>query len=233
MNLSPFGRRGESPITTPNPLSLAIPDATFDAWARELPQADMRRLASGQAGSRDTRTLAHLTVDDLLQKPRPWRNFFAIERVSDAYGLCHPWRETPARITENIYTYIGNYLRVALVLVLCVLYKCPLALLGIILTAKAWDWLRQISSGWDRQSINYKVMYFSMTILTWIVLVCSSVTVVLVLAGAITTGVTCFHAALRLPAPLEEKTRKDNEKKRKEKEKDQKRKANAQPHKAR
>ena len=47
MHLSPFRGR-ESPATRPNPLSLAIPDATFDAWAREAPLADARRLGSGQ-----------------------------------------------------------------------------------------------------------------------------------------------------------------------------------------
>ena len=75
-----------------------------------------------RSGNPVGRSIAKLTVDDLMQPPKPWREFFAIDRLRDAYGLPDRiLRDIPGRITENIYTFIGNYLRVALVLMLCVL----------------------------------------------------------------------------------------------------------------
>jgi len=67
-----------------------------------------------------------------LQPPRRWREFFALDRMGDAYGrvpgsvLSREYLlDTNARLTANVYTFIGNYLRLALVLVLCVLCATP------------------------------------------------------------------------------------------------------------
>ena len=101
-----------------NPLSLSIPQATLDAWVHEQsPSVDTR----GRRSAPVNRSLAYFTVDDLMQDPKPWREFFAMDRLRDAYSFPDRWRDTPSRITANIYTFIGNYLRVALVLMLCVL----------------------------------------------------------------------------------------------------------------
>lgn len=52
--------------------------------------------------------------------------------MSDAYGLVPGpplsrafLLDTHARLTANVFTFIGNYLRLGLVLVLCVLYAPP------------------------------------------------------------------------------------------------------------
>ena len=45
-------------------------------------------------------------------------------------------------------------------------YKRPLALLGMVLTAKAWDWLRQTSATMDSTSMLYRALYAAITICT-------------------------------------------------------------------
>eukprot|EP00959_Pyramimonas_sp_CCMP1952_P412189 8637311-Pyramimonas_sp.AAC.3 len=57
-----------------------------------------------------------------MQNPKPWREFFAVDRLREAYSFPERWRDAPSRVTANIYTYIGNYLRLALVLMLCVFF---------------------------------------------------------------------------------------------------------------
>mmetsp|Transcript_35735 Transcript_35735/g.60222 ORF Transcript_35735/g.60222 Transcript_35735/m.60222 type:complete len:199 (+) Transcript_35735:290-886(+) len=184
-----------------NPLSLSIPQATLDAWAHEA--APIVNASNRRSGNPAGRSIANLTVDDLMQPPKPWREFFAIDRLRDAYGFPDRiLRDIPGRITENIYTFIGNYLRVALVLMLCVLYKRPLAMLGILVVAKAWDWFRLNSADVDRQGLSYKISYVVLTIFTWAVLVYAAVTIALFIGALVTIGVICLHGGLRRRGPL-------------------------------
>lgn len=191
-----------------NPLSLSVPQSYLDQWAREVPSAAGPRARWGGGGNSGggVRTLADLTVDDLIQPPRRWREFLALDRMSDAYGVVPGpplsrafLLDTHARLTANVFTFIGNYLRLGLVLVLCVLYKQPLALVGMVLTAKAWDWLRSASASMDTTAPPYRALYAAVTILTWIVLVVSKVTVVLLLAALISVATVCVHGVLRKP----------------------------------
>ncbi|KAK3236485.1 hypothetical protein CYMTET_53372 [Cymbomonas tetramitiformis] len=128
-----------------------------------------------------------------MQPPKPWKEFFSLERMQEAYGRPSTYADVSSRITENIYTYMGNYLRMSLVCVLCVLYKRPSALVGVVLTAKAWDWLRINSAGVDQQSYSYKIKYTAIYIFTWAVIVFSSVTGAMLLAALISALVVCFH----------------------------------------
>jgi len=143
-----------------------------------------------------------------MQPPKPWREFFAVDRLRDAYSLPDRWRDTSSRITANIYTFIGNYLRLALVLMLCVLYKRPVALLGIIVVAKAWDWFRLNSADVDRQGLGYKISYVAISLFTWGILVYAAVTIALLIGGSVTCGVICLHGALRRPGALKPKGRR-------------------------
>jgi len=179
-----------------NPLSLTIQQNAFESWAHEKVQKDA---ASGSK----TKSLSTMTADDLMEKPRPWKDFFALDRIKYAYGLPdNIRRDTVDRITVNVYDYIGNYLRLALVLVLCVLYKNPMALLGIIIIAKSWDWIRVRGVEVDQQSFIYKLQYILVHILSWILLVFSQVAMALSLASFLTLSVVCFHGALRKPGLL-------------------------------
>jgi len=60
------------------------------------------------------------------------------------YSAVAPWRraEIKQRLDGNIFTYVGNYLAVIFAIFCCVLYNRPLALLGLIVTVKMWDWVR-------------------------------------------------------------------------------------------
>eukprot|EP00976_Prorocentrum_cordatum_P041939 849751-Prorocentrum_minimum.AAC.2 len=125
-----------------NPLSLSIPQHTLDAWVHEqAPHVDARSRRNGPVA----RSLAYFTVDDLMQNPKPWREFFAVDRLREAYSFPERWRDAPSRVTANIYTYIGNYLRLALVLMLCVLLN---------------------SADVDRQGLGYKISYIAASLCT-------------------------------------------------------------------
>jgi hypothetical protein len=43
-------------------------------------------------------------------------------------------------------------------------YKQPLALVGMVLTAKAWDWLRSASASMDTTAPPYRALYAAVTI---------------------------------------------------------------------
>lgn len=185
-----------------NPLSLSVPERELRAWAEESDEVQIpqSRAARGRRGSVASRSLSLLTVEDLMQPPKLWKEFFSLERMQQAYGLPSTYADVSSRITENIYTYMGNYLRMSLVCVLCVLYKRPSALVGVVLTAKAWDWLRINSAGVDQQSYNYKIKYTAIYIFTWAVIVFSSVTGAMLLAALISTLVVCVHGTFRIPS---------------------------------
>lgn len=58
------------------------------------------------------------------------------------FSLPRSLAEASYKISENVFEYVGNYLLVALVAVCCVLYTRPVALVGLLVTGRAWEWLR-------------------------------------------------------------------------------------------
>jgi hypothetical protein len=81
-----------------NPLSLSVPQSYLDQWAREVPSAAGPRARWGGGGNSGggVRTLADLTVDDLIQvRPRPHARQRARERES---GVWRGWSCVASRV---------------------------------------------------------------------------------------------------------------------------------------
>ena len=109
-------------------------------WTDTLP---VRALPSSLSG----RSLAELTVDDLLKKRRPWcvlcgcntcgcltrdsrltrvpcygrREFAGGNRPLKSFSVPSSIEEASFKLTENVFEFIGNYLILGLVCVCCVL----------------------------------------------------------------------------------------------------------------
>ena len=157
-----------------NPLSLSVPDEHFKTWAvsnsqaaaaeavaatrraprnkcvlgRSVGRARVRRRRRSRAespGARRGRSLATLTVDDLLQRARPWcvrcvgcsrrarralsrgrrSDFFGGRKPQQEFGVPRTWEDASYKLGENVHEFIGNYLHLALACVCCVLCAPP------------------------------------------------------------------------------------------------------------
>lgn len=79
--------------------------------------------------------IEHLTVDDMKKNPKPW-NQFTINgengRLQDAYNVPATLDILAERFEENIATYLPNYLRLALLVIMLTFYLRPIALFGAI-----------------------------------------------------------------------------------------------------
>jgi MFS superfamily sulfate permease-like transporter len=108
--------------------------------------------------------------------------------------------EIKVRLDTNLFNYVGNYLLVVLAVFVCVLYNRPMALVGGLVTMKMWDWVR---SGGDMPgSTMYQFKYGAATILSWVVMMYSNVTLAVSYGLLISITVVVLHGALRrLDAP--------------------------------
>lgn len=223
------------PRFSENPLSLSVPEEHFRAWASSTPEPDaadasqntLKRTRSGRNSAYRGRSLAQLSVDDLLKQARPWKEFFGGATPAREFGVPRSRPEMVYKLSENIYEFIGNYLVIGLLCVVCVLYKRPVALVGILITSKAWDWLakqeqerneaRDDSSarssggqpdGSQQQAQNQaaqtrpqQLAQVLVTAFTWVVLMLSNVVPAMFIAGFVSVCTTVLHALLRKPVP--------------------------------
>lgn len=99
------------PIYEPNPLSLAIPDATFDAWAREVPLAESidRRHGAGPV-SAPTSSFPRDRTRDLASAHR---------RISSRELWCDC----------QIWIKLKSITGIVLILYLCMLWILPLTII--------------------------------------------------------------------------------------------------------
>lgn len=212
----PGGRGG---FAGASPLSLAVPEESVKEYVEQQAREEdgrrgggggraRRRRGDGPASAtgRAGKSLAYMTVDELLRPARAWRDFAGGDVLADGYGAPRSQAELQGRWTDNGYYYVGNYFWVGGTCVACVLYKRPAALLGLCACLRAWDWLRtQRGTGAaarrEEQTTQYKLKHAGVTALTWLVAVFFSVGVALMNAALATVALVLLHATFRKPNP--------------------------------
>eukprot|EP00249_Psilotum_nudum_P006081 c19444_g1_i1 orf=496-1143(+) len=208
-----------------NPLSLSIPQATFEAWLREhgyletLDRCVLDNAWSGGPGicSSLLRFMINpfkgVTVEDLSKRPVAWTGEFwdCGLGLGESYGLPLSGTQLKLRMEENMKRYMGNYLRLFLCIFLCVLYSMPLALLGVISILGLWDTVRMLSRRIESDGFP-KFLLVLGKIGTAVIVIYCKVALAICWAAFFTFTVVILHGSLRKITPLKGSSRKSEQK---------------------
>eukprot|EP00887_Chlorella_sp_A99_P003351 scaffold26.g3351.t1 len=98
------------------------------------------------------RSVEQLTLEELQAVPKPWRTFWCGERGAwqQAYTVPASVEVLEERVEENFVTFLPNYLRLSLAVLLGAFYLRPRALAGA--AAVAYSTYRALSRAYRRQA---------------------------------------------------------------------------------
>lgn len=200
-----------------NPLSLSIPPANFDAWLRDsgyleiLDECAIDPARSGRCGILSSifsfvlNPFGNLTVEDLGRPPVPWTGEFwdCGRGLRESYGWPLCGTQLKLRMGENMKRYMGNYLRLFVVIFACFVYKMPITLLGIILVLALWDVIRMFSKSLKLESDSFfhQVLLLFGKIATVVVMIYCKVPLALCWAGLFSFAAVIVHSSLRRITP--------------------------------
>mmetsp|Transcript_4938 Transcript_4938/g.16094 ORF Transcript_4938/g.16094 Transcript_4938/m.16094 type:complete len:215 (+) Transcript_4938:219-863(+) len=201
-------------VASPLSIGMLDPKANRDVarWIEEVSpdkETTERLRTLGARGKRDGKhypRLSEMTVKDLSRPALPWSSFFGWDagKLRDSYSLfvgIEAAKERTEWMEINIVHYIRNYMVVVLICTCCVLYKRPLAIAGLAVVAKAWDWLREygMRPGMDSHPTKKRRAHAAVTIFTWVVLMFTQATTAIFIALFASGIAVCSHAAIRKP----------------------------------
>lgn len=200
-----------------NPLSLSIPPATFEAWLRDSGHlevldkcaVDPSRSSSGGILSSilgfAVNPFGNLTVEDLCRQPVPWTGEFwdCGHGLVESYGRPLTGTQLKLRMGENMKRYMGNYLRLFLLILACFIYKMPVTLCGIIFVLALWEGLRMVFKYFqlERDSFFYQSFLLFGKIVTAIAMIYCKVALAACWAGFFSFSVVVMHSSLRKITP--------------------------------
>ena len=147
------------------------------------------------------------------QPAQPWGSFLGVggglRGVRGSYGVPSARVFAQHRLEENALHFWGNYVRVALALALAAAYRRPVSLLGGAFLLVLWDQLRRFGSTTrlSRDSRAYQAINVGASVVAWLVLVLTNLTVTLFWATAAILAFIYLHGTFRL-APGEGKFRR-------------------------
>lgn len=119
-----------------NPLTLCLPQRTFEAWLREsghLEVLDKNALDQSLLGGNDGSSVLmkalkinpfrSLTVEDFTKSPVAWTGEFFDCGLGprETYSLPRSVMQAKLRMEENVKRYTGNYMVLSLIILLCFL----------------------------------------------------------------------------------------------------------------
>ncbi|CAI5471161.1 unnamed protein product [Closterium sp. Yama58-4] len=126
-----------------------------------------------------------LTIEDLKKPPLPWTDsFFGRSQLRSAYSFPGSWREMGRRVDANFVEFLGNYLRVLLFFLVCVMYKRPVACAGLVGLVRLWHELKRCNAALrvHKDSWRLHTGRFLLQLALWVVAFCFRVVPALSLA---------------------------------------------------
>ncbi|KAL3686767.1 hypothetical protein R1sor_013076 [Riccia sorocarpa] len=188
--------------------------STFEAWLREsghLEILDKCNLDQGRPQRRNSLSnsvkalrinpFKSLTVEDCCKGPVSWTGEFLDCGLGpkETYSLPRSLTQAKLRMEENIKRYTGNYLVLAMVVVLCYLYKIPVALLGIMSILALWDTVRVYlnTRGLTQTSLRFRALQILGNLGTVFIMIYCKVAVALAWACLTSLIVVVGHSMLR------------------------------------
>lgn len=202
---------------TANPLSLSIPPATFDAWLRESghlevldkvaidpPRSSSNALLSSILGFA-VNPFSNVSVEDLCRPPLPWEGEFwdCGHGLVESYGWPLSSAQLKLRMGENVKRYMGNYLRLFVLILACFIYKMPLALCGLFSVLALWEGLRMFLNYFklERESFFHQAAILFGKIATAIAMIYCKIAFAVCWAGIFSFAVMVVHSSLRKITP--------------------------------
>ena len=202
------------PAFVGNPLSLSLQPRDFNAWvaqnqraardatdaqrastsARVLHASSSARVRAGGASAapRAAYKTPTMTVDDLSKPPKPWREFLRLDAATAAYAVPRTMEDAKARLDGNVYEFIGNYIRIGVIVGCAVVYRWPTAALGMLASARMYAWCeRHIAVITETR---HQIIRGAVTVASWLVMMYTkasaavSMTMMCTLAFALTHG---------------------------------------------
>ncbi|KDP45871.1 hypothetical protein JCGZ_15315 [Jatropha curcas] len=161
-----------------NPLSLSVPDSTFESWLRDsgyLEILDDRSSSTTVPESASTSDVTTSTITggifvSLFYHILTLLSLFTLKPLSklttdDFSGQTPSWTrafigdsgsysfpsgsdQARLRVHENVKRYARNYASLFILFFACTLYQMPLALIGLISSLAVWDIFKFCSNRW-------------------------------------------------------------------------------------
>ncbi|KAJ6724504.1 PRENYLATED RAB ACCEPTOR 1-RELATED [Salix viminalis] len=203
-------------VFSSNPLSLSVPDPTFDTWLRDsgyLEILDHHSSSSAAPATTSSTTTTTTTVTGLFisffSNVLTLLSLFTLNPFSklttdDFSGPTPSWTrsffadygsysfpsgfdQARLRANENVKRYAET------------MYQMPLALIGLISSLALWDTFKFCSDkwGWDRYPVIRQVMVRTAQCVAAVILVCLNVQMALFCALGVSYTVMIMHAAFR------------------------------------
>ncbi|CAI5958022.1 unnamed protein product [Closterium sp. NIES-64] len=109
------------------------------------------------------------------------------------------------RVDSNFVEFLGNYLRVLLFFLVCVMYKRPVACAGLAALVRLWQELKKCNAALrvHKDSWRLHTGRFLLQLALWVVAFCFRVVPALSLALSLSLFVILLHSSLRHPPPLQ------------------------------
>ncbi|KAI5056516.1 hypothetical protein GOP47_0028334 [Adiantum capillus-veneris] len=100
---------------------------------------------------------------------------------------------------ENVKKYMGNYIRLFVLVLACFLYKLPFALCGLLSVLALWEGIRMLLNHFnlDRNSFLHQVVVLFGKILSAVAMIYCKVAFAVCWAGIFSFGVMVVHSSLR------------------------------------
>lgn len=196
-----------------NPLSLSLPQRAFETWLRDsgyleiIDDCAIDESAKAAGGSSKLSSLltinpfAKLTTEDLSRDAVSWTGEFFDSGLGPTHSYSWPSSITQMklRMEENLKRYTRNYIYLSLLILVCFLYKMPVALLSLISILAFWDMLRVCSNKWGLE--NYPAIHQTLVLIaklvTAIIMFYCKVALALCWAGIFSFTVLIVHSSLR------------------------------------
>ena len=201
---------------TGNPLSLSLQQRDFNAWVvqnqRARDAANAPNAAASHAStshraphartstpSSTSRRAVYktptMTVDDLSQPPKPWREFLRLDAATTAYALPRTMDDAKLRLDGNVYEFIGNYIRVGVIVGCAVAYRTPTAVAGAFASARLYAWSeRHVSVATETR---HQVMRGVVTVVSWLVMMYTKASAAVSMTMMCTLAFACAHGCCR------------------------------------
>ncbi|KAG5235445.1 prenylated rab acceptor family protein [Salix suchowensis] len=164
-------------VFSSNPLSLSVPDPTFDTWLRDsgyLEILDHHSSSSAAPATTSSTTTTTTTVTGLFisffSNVLTLLSLFTLNPFSklttdDFSGPTPSWTrsffadygsysfpsgfdQARLRANENVKRYARNYVSLFIIFLVCTLYQMPLALIGLISSLALWETFKFCSDKW-------------------------------------------------------------------------------------
>eukprot|EP00250_Pteridium_aquilinum_P006983 c16790_g1_i1 orf=235-888(+) len=196
-----------------NPLSLSIPPATFEAWLRDSghlevldkvaidpPRSSRNAFLSSILGFA-VNPFGNVSVEDLCRPPLAWTGEFwdCGHGLVDSYGWPLSSTQLKLRMRENVKRYMGNYLRLFVLILACFMYKMPFALCGLLSVFALWEGIRMLLNHFklERESFFHQAAILFGKIVTAVAMIYCKVAFAVCWAGVFSFAVMVVHSSLR------------------------------------